>query len=75
MERAYAKRASFSMLLRAGEVDAMQRFLSDVRATPCLWIGSSRYESTTVYGFYKSFDITISYFDYSDCDLELEGLT
>ena len=75
MERAYAKRASFSMLLCAGEVDAMQRFLSDVRATPCLWIGSSRYESTTVYGFYKSFDIAISYFDYSDCDLELEGLT
>jgi len=75
VERAFAKRASFSMLLRASEVDALQRFLSDVRATPCLWIGSGRYESTTVYGFYKSFDIVISYFDYSDCDLELEGLT
>lgn len=75
MERAFAKRASFSMLLRAGEVDAMQKFLSEVRATPCLWVGSARYESTTVYGFYKSFEIAISYFDYSDCDLELEGLT
>lgn len=75
VERAFAKRANFSMLLVAAEVDAIQMFLSDVRATPCLWIGSSRYESTTVYGFYKSFDIVISYFDYSDCDLELEGLT
>lgn len=75
MERAFAKRANFSMLLRAGEVDAMQKFLSEVRATPCLWVGSTRYESTTVYGFYKSFDIAISYFDYSDCDLDIEGLT
>lgn len=75
MERAFARRANFSMLMRAAEVDAMQQFLASVRATPCLWIGSSRYESTTVYGFYKNFDIVISYYDYSDCDLELEGLT
>lgn len=75
VERAFAKRASFPMLLRAAEVDAFNDFLASVRATPCLWIGSGRYESTTVYGFYKSFDIVISYFDYSDCELELEGLT
>lgn len=75
VERAFAKRASFTMLLRAAEVDAFHEFLGSVRATPCLWIGSSRYESTTVYGFYKSFDIVISYFDYSDSELELEGLT
>jgi len=75
VERAFAKRASFSLLLTAGEVDAFHQFLSEVRATPCLWVGSRRYESTTVYGFYKSFDIVISYFDYSDCELDLEGLT
>lgn len=75
VERAFAKRASFSMLLRAAEVDVFHEFLASVRATPCLWIASGRYESTTVYGFYKSFDIVISYFDYSDSELELEGLT
>ena len=75
VERAFAKRASFSLLLAAGEVDALYQFLSEVRATPCLWIGSRCYESTTVYGFYKNFDIVISYYDYSDCELELEGLT
>lgn len=75
VERAFAKRASFSMLLQAEEVDSFHQFLSEVRATPCLWIGSQRYESTTVYGFYKSFDIVIAYFNYSDCELELEGLT
>lgn len=75
MERAFAKRASFSLLLRSEEVDTLNAFMAEVRATPCLWIGSSRYESTTVYGFYKSFDIVISYYDYSDSELELEGLT
>lgn len=75
VERAFAKRANFSMLLTAGEVDALHLFLSGVRATPCLWIATQRYESTTVYGFYKNFDIVISYAMYYDCDLELEGLT
>lgn len=75
VERAFAKRANFSMLLTAGEVDALHLFLSGVRATPCLWIATQRYESTTVYGFYKNFNIVISYAMYSDCDLELEGLT
>jgi len=75
VERAFAKRASFSMLLASSEVDALHAFLSDVRATPCLWIASLEYESLAVYGFYKSFDIVISYATYSDCDLELEGLT
>lgn len=75
VERAYAKRASFSMPLRASEVDTVYDFLTDVRATPCLWVGSSRFEATTVYGIYKSFDIVLAYHDYSDCELELEGLT
>lgn len=75
VERAFSKRADFEMLLAASEVDSLLSFLAGVRATPCLWIGSERYESTTIYGFYKSFDIVISYVDYSDCSLELEGLT
>lgn len=75
VERAFAKRASFSLLLTAAEVDAFNDFLAEVRATPCLWVGTERYASTTVYGFYKSFDIVISYYDYSDSELELEGLT
>ncbi|QIL69559.1 carbohydrate-binding protein [Diaphorobacter sp. HDW4B] len=75
VERAFAKRANFSMLMTSGEVDAFNDFLAEVRATPCLWIGSSKYESTTVYGFYKSFDIILNYTDYADSEIELEGLT
>ena len=75
VQRGFAKRASFSLMLRAAEVDALQQFLSEVRAVSCLWIGSGRYEATTIYGPYKSFEIVIPYYDYSQCDLELEGLT
>jgi hypothetical protein len=75
MVRDFARRANFSMLLKASEVDLLYRFLSDVRATPCLWVGSDRYEATTVYGPYEDFDIVLSYHDYSDCELELKGLT
>lgn len=75
VERAFARRASFSMLLQSAEVDSFNDFLAEVRATPCLWIGSNKYESTVIYGFYKSFDIVINYANYADSELELEGLT
>lgn len=75
VERPFARRANFSLVLRASEVDAFVDFMADMRARPCLWIGSARYEAMTVYGIYKSFEVLIAYFDTSTCELEIEGLT
>lgn len=75
VERAWNKRASFDMPLEWKDVDRLQEFLASNRATPCLWIGSGRYEATTVYGTYGNFDIVISYYAYADCSIELKGLT
>ena len=75
VQRAFARRADFELMVSADEVDSLQGFLSDVRAVPCLWIGSTAYEATTVFGFYKTFDILISYPTQSDCSLQIEGLT
>lgn len=75
VQRAFARRANFDIQVARADVDSFQNFLSDVRATPCLWIGSTNYELTTVFGFYKNFDILISYPEHADCSLELEGLT
>lgn len=75
LQRAFAKRANFTLFLNKGETDTLQNFLSSVRAVPCLWIGSEDYESTVLYGFYKNFDVLISYPEHSECDLEIEGLT
>jgi hypothetical protein len=75
VQRAFNKRASFDMTISKSEVDSTMSLLSSIRAVPCLWIGSNQYESTVLYGYYKNFDITISYPTFSDCSLELEGLT
>lgn len=75
IERAFAKRANFSLMVAKAETDALQDFLSDIRATNCLWIGSTEYEATTVFGWCKNFEILISYPEHSLCELQLEGLT
>lgn len=75
VRRAYARRASFDLMLAAGDVDSVQTLLAELRATPCLWIGSALYESTVIFGIYKQFDVLIAYPTYSNCQLELEGLT
>ncbi len=75
VQRAFAKRANFDLILEKVETDQLQNFLSEIRATNALWIGTDSYESTTIFGFYKTFDILISYPNRSDCSLEIEGLT
>jgi hypothetical protein len=74
VQRAFAKRANVDLFLNKFEVDSLQRELSRIRATPCLWILSNDYESTTLFGFYKNFDILINYPEHADCELEIEGL-
>lgn len=73
--RAFAKRANFVMLIDASEVDPLSNFLAKIRSTPSLWVGSDRYEATTIYGFSKSWEVVISFPEYSVFELELEGLT
>jgi len=75
VKRAFAKRANFDLFLKADEVDSFQSKLTAIRAEPVLWIASNQYESTTLFGFYKNFDILISYPNHADCSLEIEGLT
>jgi hypothetical protein len=75
VQRAFAKRARVDLFLEKFEVDSLQRELSRIRATPVLWILSNDYESTTLFGFYKNFEILISYPEHADCELEIEGLS
>lgn len=75
IEGAFSSRANFSMLLRAKEVDAFKAYAVECRATACLWIGSDRFESTTIYGFIKNFEVLLNYYDFADSELELESFT
>jgi hypothetical protein len=74
VQRAFAKKANFDLFIDKAEVDTLQNYLTSLRAVPVLWIGSTEYESTTVFGFYKNFDILLSYPEHADCELEVEGL-
>lgn len=75
VQRAFAKRANFELFLDNFEVDLLQDYLSKIRAVPVLWIGSNDFEATVIFGFYKNFDILLSYTDHAECSLEIEGLT
>lgn len=75
VKRAYAKKASFSLRLLSSDVDSVVEFLSSIRSTPCLWIGSTLYNSTVIFGIYEDFDVVISYSTESVCSLNLLGLT
>jgi hypothetical protein len=74
VQRAFAKKANFDLFIDKAEVDTLQNYLTILRAVPALWIGSTEYESTTIFGFYKNFDVLLSYPEHADCELEIEGL-
>lgn len=74
VERGFAKRAEFTMLVPAAEIEPLYKLLARVRARPCLWIGKATEAATILYGWFKDFDIVVSYPDHAECSLEIEGL-
>jgi hypothetical protein len=74
IERSYADRANFTMWVENTQLDSVKNILAGVRATPTLYIGSDNYTSTAVFGFYKDFDLNITYDETTVCTLQLEGL-
>ena len=74
LERAYSNRASFTLNVDNNGIDRLKTILADYRATPILYVGAEGFGSTAVLGFYKDFSISIAYFSYSVCTIEIEGL-
>lgn len=75
VERAFSRKASFSVVVENGVVDQLMTLLSGYRATPILYLGSSSFAASAVFGFYKDFSTVISFPDVSILSIELEGLT
>lgn len=77
IKRAFSKRMNVNLILPSVDLYRVQKVLSDIRATPCVWIGSDSdiYKSLTLYGYYKDFSLEIPYPEYSYCSLQVEGLT
>ncbi len=76
VKRPYSKRTSAKVMLGNAQLNKVQRVLADLRATPCVWIGTDEpgYEPLTVFGFYKDFLLDVAYPTTSYCSLEIEGL-
>jgi hypothetical protein len=72
--RKFARRMSVRMIMPASNVDAVQRALADLRATPALWVADDRFASLSVTGFYKDFSLDLALPASSYCTLTVEGL-
>lgn len=74
-QRAFAKRMTVPVVVSATDVDEVSRRLALIRATPVVWIASTSYDQSIVYGFFKEFAIDVAYPEFSNCSLTIEGLS
>jgi hypothetical protein len=73
-ERPFSKRANFDVQVDAESFDSVYRFLSTIRATPCVFIGDVNRSSLIVYGFARSFNQVLANPILTACTLSVEGL-
>lgn len=74
VERGFARRMSVRLAVAFDEVDALQRRLAALRATPVLWVADDDFDSLTMQGFYKDFSLDLALPPVSYCTLTIEGL-
>lgn len=76
VKRAFSKRMDANMFVDKRTIRQTQKILEELRALPCVWIGAEDedYDMLTVFGYYRDFNIEITYPSYSLCRLEIEGL-
>lgn len=76
VRRKFSKRMDVKLWLDKAETDFLYQRLTEMRATPALWIGArDQYELLTIYGFYRDFNIDITYPSVNFCTLQIEGLS
>lgn len=74
VERAYAPRISVPIAVKRQLVSHVARKLSEIRATPVVWIGSALDDASVVYGYYKDWSIDMQYDQIAFGTVNIEGL-
>ena len=74
VERAFAKRANWDVLVDRSRLDLLFNTLAGLRARPALYIGGELEDATVIYGFPKDYDVVIENPRYVQCFIDLEGL-
>ena len=76
VERAFSQLADFSIRFPTANARKIQSTLAQYRAIPIVYIGSEDVSfGTTIYGFYRRFDLTLETPSLSFGAIEVEGLT
>jgi len=74
VERDFASLARWRFDIPNNRIDALKEQLAALRAKPAVYVGSDRFASSFVYGFFRDFGVTIEYPTHSECFIEVEGL-
>lgn len=77
VKRKNSRRLDARVVVDNFELSRVFQELEDLRATPCVWVGTkvAGLEPLTVFGFYRDFSVEITYSTESMCSLQIEGLT
>lgn len=75
LERAFRKNGTFQIMVDRVASDGVQATLEKYRAIPVVYVGSTAYSTTIIYGFYRDFTVSIEAATYSICSIDIEGLT
>lgn len=71
------KRSSYDVIVDNARVDSVQGYFDIIESTPTLFIGiddeTGYSNSLAIFGFFVDFDISIEYYNYSICSIEIEG--
>lgn len=73
----FSKRMRAKLQVAAGSVGQIQTLLTDLRATPVVWIGddTGTIEPLTIFGFYRDFELDVAYPTVNFYSLDIEGMT
>jgi hypothetical protein len=75
--RSSANELRYTILVASGGENAVHQTLKALDAIPCVWDANgedTEYTFAIVYGFFSDFDVSLPDYNYSECDLEIQGL-
>lgn len=77
VKRAFNRRMEPQLMLDNTKLRYVSKLLSELRATPTVWVGSedAQYEPLVIFGFYKDYTIDIQYPSASLIRVDIEGLS
>lgn len=72
-KRAFSRERALKVVCEKEQLDNIDRTLSDLRATPVLWLLSMQYRQANVYGWFSDYKLMVDYGTYCVLSLQLEG--